>query len=132
MESALWVFLSNSYLSIVALDPKQATVPDPENHLMVRARFAGDIERVFPDAKPWTEPGRDYAHRAVVRREVVAERLRDAAMKIDYQNFKDSTPEQWRHNCYLGVWNVLFREQELRRRRGRGLFASRRRTGGIR
>jgi len=40
----MWIMTNNSYLSIVSKDCGPA-------ELLVRARRAGDIERVFPDAK---------------------------------------------------------------------------------
>ena len=43
----MWIMTNNSYLSIVSKDCGSA-------ELLVRARRAGDIERVFPDAKVTT------------------------------------------------------------------------------
>ena len=40
----MWIMTNNSYLSIVSKDCGPA-------ELLVRARRAGDIEKVFPDAK---------------------------------------------------------------------------------
>ena len=40
----MWIFLSDSFLSIVAHRDKPGV-------LLVRARRAGDIEAVFPDVK---------------------------------------------------------------------------------
>ena len=40
----MWIMMNNSFLSIVSKDCGPA-------ELLVRARRAGDIERVFPDAK---------------------------------------------------------------------------------
>jgi len=46
----MWIFLSDSFLSIVDKDdPSGAT-------LLVRARVAGDIERVFPGVAVATMP----------------------------------------------------------------------------
>lgn len=45
----MWVFLNNSFLSIVAHRDK----PDV---LIVRARRAGDIEAIFPQAATWQDP----------------------------------------------------------------------------
>lgn len=53
----MWISLSDSFLSIVALEGPAA---DPAQ-LLVRARVAGDIERVFPTAMVTHTPKHDYA-----------------------------------------------------------------------
>jgi hypothetical protein len=51
----MWIMMNNSYLSIVSKDCGPA-------ELLVRARRAGDIERVFPDAKVTRNTNSDSAH----------------------------------------------------------------------
>jgi ADP-ribose pyrophosphatase YjhB (NUDIX family) len=104
---AMWVFLSNAFLSIVAIDG------DPDT-LKVRARFAGDIERVFPEAKVEAWTGTDYAYRAVVSRNRVADALAEAARTITATNFKASVREHWRHDAYADVWRVMYAVQSKR------------------
>ncbi len=53
----MWIMTNNSYLSIVSKDCGPA-------ELLVRARRAGDIEKVFPDAKVIRHTNSDYLYRA--------------------------------------------------------------------
>lgn len=103
----MWVFLSDSFLSIVAHD-KRADL------LMVRARFPGDIKRVFPKARVQRTRDRDYAYRAAVPRQVVQHALSAAAKAIAYPNFKNSVPADHhaRHAAYLDVWVAMARAQD--------------------
>ena len=57
----MWIMTNNSYLSIVSKDCGPA-------ELLVRARRAGDIEKVFPNAKVTRQTGSDYLYRAVLTR----------------------------------------------------------------
>jgi hypothetical protein len=61
----MWVFLNDSFLSIVARR-------DQPGMLLVRARKAGDIEAVFPEAQTRVDDMADYPHRAEVPAEAVA------------------------------------------------------------
>lgn len=111
----MWIFLNNAYLSIVDPDGAYAGGRGPSGEsLLVRGRFAGDIERVFPHAKVTETPSRDYRFRALLPAEQVADAIRNAIMNIDYKNFKGSTHEGWRHDAYLGCWSVMEREQRRR------------------
>ncbi|HVL40012.1 MAG TPA: hypothetical protein VM328_11535 [Fimbriimonadaceae bacterium] len=92
----MWVYLNDAHLSIVA----HREVADC---LLVRARVRGDIEAVFPHAQVEHTPHGDYAFRAKVRREEVAEALAQRVEAIDYDNFKNSCPDS-RHRAYLDVW----------------------------
>lgn len=98
----MWVFLNNAYLSAVAHRDKPDT-------LLVRARFAGDLERVFPDLadKVKRTPSADYLFRVEVPRAQFAEMLAREAQAIDYDNFKSSASTLVRHDVYLDVWHVL-------------------------
>ena len=63
--------MPDSFLSIVDKgDPSRKT-------LLVRARKAGDIERVFPDAKVNEGVGSDYQYRSRIDREAVALAMAD-------------------------------------------------------
>lgn len=105
----MWIFLNNAFLSIVA---------DPENMnvLKVRARFRGDIERVFPEAKVQADQGTDYKFRALLPRQRVADVIALSVNDIKATNFKDSVSEHWRHDLYLKVWQVMFQAQKMRER----------------
>lgn len=106
----MWIFLKDAFLSIVDKDVD-------DDSLLVRARVAGDIERVFPGAKVTESPRNDYRYRAKVRRKAVGEALAAAVESIDYPNFKATVKEDDRHDAYLGVWQVLYRWQAERARR---------------
>ena len=104
----MWIFQNDSFLSMVAHRTKPGM-------LLVRARKAGDIEAVFPDAKTWVDERADYPHRAEVSAEKVAEAVAARVLAIVYPNFKDSVRERGRHDAYMRVWDVMWkwgREQE--------------------
>lgn len=100
----MWLCLSDSFLSIV----HKECGPD---ELLVRARRAGDIERVFPDAKVKKSPGTDYLFRAVVKRAEVGAALAQLADTIDYGNFKNSVPNRRLHDAYSAFWGIHSRLQ---------------------
>jgi hypothetical protein len=64
----MWIFLSDAFLSIVDKGGDGTT-------LLVRARKAGDIERVFPETEVEETPRNDYRYRARLPRERVAEAM---------------------------------------------------------
>ena len=70
----MWIMANNSYLSIVSKNCGPT-------ELLVRARRAGDIEKVFPNAKATWQTDSDYRYRAILPRDVVKQAL--AAM-IDH------------------------------------------------
>lgn len=106
----MWVFLSDSFLSIVDKgDPSGAT-------LLVRARVAGDIERVFPGVTAVEGAGTDYRYRARVDRQIVAEKLTAELRSLRYANFKSTVKDRRRHEAYLEVWDAMMDYQsDLRR-----------------
>ena len=101
----MWVFLNNAFLSIVQHR-------DDNSQLLVRARIASDIERVFPDAKTFTDNHADYKYRAVIPRAEVAKAMATQVEGINYDNFKNSVHDTSRHDAYLGVWSVMSRTQK--------------------
>lgn len=103
----MWIFLNNAFLSIVA-------DRDDPGIFRVRARFRGDIERVFPEASVQVDAGTDYKFRALLPRSRVTEAIAVAVTAIKATNFKDSVEEHWRHDVYLKVWNVMYRAQKER------------------
>lgn len=107
----MWIFLPDSMLSIVQKpgDAKAGT-------LTVRARVAGDIERVFPEAKVTVGGGNDYRFRAIIPCEKVAQAMHDAVMGIGYSNFKAQVKDRQRHDAYLKVWDAMYAYQEAGRR----------------
>ncbi|MNC03812.1 hypothetical protein D3C76_1116260 [compost metagenome] len=101
----MWIFLKNSFLSIVDKgDPTGQT-------LLVRARRKGDIERVFPDAQVIEGGGTDYAFRASIDREQVAQTMADQVRAIRTPNFKNTVTEPGRHDAYMDVWAAMLHYQ---------------------
>jgi hypothetical protein len=112
----MWLFMSDSFLSIVDERAKKAPrhrrrVPRGNDRLVVRARKPGDIQRAFPGAVVTHTPGNDYAYRAMVQRHVVASAIAKAVSNIDYGNFKDSVRDDERHDAYMDVWTAMYRWQ---------------------
>jgi len=101
----MWIFTTNSMLSIVQHQNKPAK-------LLVRARFPGDIEEMFPRARVRETPGHDYRFRATVTRKAVATALANAAMRIDYGNFKQTLDDPDRHTAYFAVWAAMKKAQD--------------------
>ena len=96
----MWVFFNDAYLSIIAH-------PDRPDTLLVRGRFKGDIETVFPGIETSETPERDYRYRALIDRQTVAKTLADRAFNIDYGNFKNSVKDNNRHRVYADVWRIM-------------------------
>lgn len=99
MEDALWICLNDAFFSIV-----QSREP---GKLSVRARRQGDLERYFPGHEVIALPTADYAFRAFVPRQVVADVLSDLAATMAYENFKDSVADEQLHDAYADIWEVM-------------------------
>jgi len=100
----MWLFSVKGFVSIVA----------DESHpgmLLVRGRFAGDVENLFPGAKVKKTPNRDYRFRASVARAEVADRLVDLVSEINYSNFKDQIEDHAHHDAYFNVWRAMWNAQ---------------------
>jgi hypothetical protein len=100
----MWCCFNTSFLSIVH---KQCQ-PD---ELLVRARVAGHIEAVFPQAKVTESFGTDYRYRAALKRDEVAAAMVSAVMGLEYSNFKDSVENGRLHDAYSRVWHEMGRLQ---------------------
>ena len=103
----MWLFTSNSFVSIVG-DDKHPHKGD----LLVRARFEGDIEELFPQAKVFAKTPSDYKYRAWVSRAEVEIAVANYIDNIDYDNFKNSVADDNRHDDYVGVWQVMYQSQK--------------------
>ena len=100
----MWICLNDSFLSIVS----DKNSPD---HLLVRARRKGDIERIFPNVEIKENIGTDYKYRSSIDRRSVSSAIADRVLNIDYDNFKNSVSDPDRHDAYLDVWTTMFRFQ---------------------
>ena len=96
----MWIFLNKAFLSVVAHRNKL-------DMLLVRARVAGDLERVFAGAVVTMTPSADHRFRAVIPREEAARVLAKQVAAIDYPNFKDSVWEPDRHHAYFASWRAM-------------------------
>lgn len=99
----MWICLNNGFFSIV--DPRRE-----DDKLCVRARRKGDLERVF-EVAGLSLPGRDYAYRAFLDRDVVAAVLMGQVLGIDYPNFKNSVKDNALHSAYSATWSAMGRVQ---------------------
>lgn len=117
----MWVCLNDAFLSIV--QPPEAERGGADDLLLVRARLRGDIERIFPKARVKRTEDRDYLFRAYIPRERVADAMAAEVRRIHYDNFKNSVPDNDRHDAYAECWGAMFRFQRKRagasRRRAR-------------
>lgn len=103
----MWLMTNKSFVSIVEHR-------DNTNLLCVRGRFKGDVDRFLGDRCEVETPDADYRFRAVATRGDVTDRLAISISEVDYPNFKNSVREKWRHDAYLEVWGVMWREQKAR------------------
>ena len=106
----MWIFTTSGFVSVVA-DTER-----PGN-LLVRGRFRGDLERMFPGNRVRRTPKRDYPYRISVSREVVGNFLwNEAVTQVIYPNFKDAVPKK-RASIYTRVWAMMASAGDVLRRR---------------
>ena len=103
----MWVFLNNSFLSIVENR-------NNKEELLVRSRIKGDIEKVFPDSDVFEMESSDYKYRSFIKKTDVSSKLKNIVEDINYDNFKNSISydQSERHNSYLNVWAELKKLQK--------------------
>ncbi|WP_209442229.1 NUDIX hydrolase [Neoroseomonas oryzicola] len=107
----MWLITSFGFFSVVQKPGDKA-----EGSLTVRARVAGDLDRLRSEFLPSLGPtkehaGTDYRYRARAPRGDVAVALANIAMSIEYGNFKDEVAKRQgktRAATYGKVWDVLF------------------------
>jgi hypothetical protein len=111
----MWIMLSDSFVSIVV------TPDTPRDHLLVRARSKGDIEKVFGDVKVTKTPKSDYLFRAYIPKVTVAETISAAISGINYDNFKNTVVDDDRHDAYLRCWVAMhdFQKERATKKRKR-------------
>lgn len=100
----MWLFSQGGMFSIVE--------DEDNDHLLVRARVAGDIERYWPNATVAVTDVSDYRYRATLPRRQVADVIHAMVENIEYGNFKDSVRERQRIPFYLRVWEAMIDMQE--------------------
>jgi len=105
----MWILLNDAMFSIVE-DRQDRT------RVVVRARFEGDLEKVFPAyaENVIVQDISDYRFRIFADRDYVKEIVASEVERIDYDNFKNSVADDERHNLYTKVWQIFFSAQESR------------------
>jgi hypothetical protein len=99
----MWLFTTKGFVSIVADTADK-------NFFWVRSRFAGDIEKLFPNAEVVRTPQRDYLYRAKLPHLEVSNRIAEEVGNISYPNFKNAVPTKKRQNIYNMVWMRMYME----------------------
>jgi len=99
----MWIYSKNNFLSIVEDH-------DDPDLLLVRARFKGDIEALFPKAKVIVGGGTDYLFRAWVKREEVAKVVAEQIMHLNYTNFKNANKDS-RQKHLMKLWHIMYDAQ---------------------
>ena len=103
----MWIFSQKGFLSIVRHTAKP-------NVLIVRSRFQGHIERIFPKVRVEEDATRDYRYRAELPTKEVSKAIAGLVSGIDYDNFKGSlgTNDERYLNCCLDVYNSVLMNSE--------------------
>jgi hypothetical protein len=110
----VWLFTTKGFVSIVADTADK-------NFFWVRSRFAGDIEKLFPNAEVVRTPRRDYLYRAKLPHLEVSNRIAEEVGNISYPNFKDAVPTKKRQEVYQQIWFEMYMAGDSRykpRRKG--------------
>jgi len=92
----MWIFTQGGLLSAV-----QHT--SDKDLVFVRARRRAHLLYHFPLHQPLYTPHGDYHWRIVVSKQQFASVVAEAAMQINYPNFKDSVSDDLYH-VYTNVW----------------------------
>lgn len=96
----MWLFTNRGFLSIVRHSDKPGV-------LVVRSRFPGHIQSVFPKAHVTENPSGDYRFRSEIPAKQVADRLAAEILSINYENFKDSVGTQDYLACCIDVYYTV-------------------------
>lgn len=103
----MWIAMNDSFVSVVKNQQDKGN-----KTLMVRARVKEDLENLCPGKKIIVTPTSDYRFRVVITREEFADIMANRVENINYNNFKNSVKEDWRHNAYLKIWTTMYNVQE--------------------
>ena len=87
---------------------------DDHRLLIVRARIAGDIEHIFPEAQVMETPEEDYRYRAALSRDRVANIIANRISHIGYSSVSGSVTDEQRWTAYVGVLAAMQEEQQRR------------------
>ncbi len=92
----MWIFTKGSFLALVK------DLGDPSK-ILVRARCAEDIQRLFPEALIVHKASWGYPYHASIPRDTVALGMSDQVRELDYPDFVARVPEQGRRRAYQAV-----------------------------
>lgn len=103
----MWIFSQQAFLSIVRH-------MDKPNILVVRSRFKGHIEQIFPKAVVEEDPKRDYRFRAELPANEVAKTISRLVSEISYDNFKASLGmnDEKYLDCCFDVYNSVVKNSD--------------------
>jgi hypothetical protein len=114
----MWLFTPDFFVSVVEKPQDRS-----KGTLTVRTRNRADMDalttKYFPNAKPYKVKHSDYEWRIRVPKVAWAEAVKQMAMEIDWNNFKDEVTKRqgWdRHDVYLRVWKALLSISDRPRR----------------
>ena len=103
----MWIFMPDAFVSI----SEHAEEP---RLLVIRARIAGDIEKVFPEAQVVETPNEDYRFRTSIARERVAHVMANRVQHINYHSVSGSIEDPDRWTTYVSVLAAMQEEQQRR------------------
>lgn len=107
----MWLYTNKGFLSIVENFHDRT-------QLLVRGRFDGDIEALFPNAKIEVDAGTDYKYRTFLPRKEVTERVKTyMESELNYSNYKNSVKDIERIPAYHKVWHTMYDAQQERSKR---------------
>ena len=105
----MWICLKDAFFSVVQNTNK------PDSEVLVRARFRGDIEKVFgADCPAMHTPTHDYPFRFFMDRKHFERIMLNETQNIDYSNFKNEADkfakaggDKRRAQAYHQMWTVM-------------------------
>lgn len=100
----MWIFTSDGFISAVQHR-------DHPQVLIVRARRREHLEAVLPGFSIEQTDNADYRYRTQIEKHSFAHRLAEITLDINYDNFKNSIPDDQYHDACSGVWSVMHRLQ---------------------
>jgi len=104
----MWIMLKDAFISVVDKD----CLP---TELLVRARRAGDLERLFGKrVKITRSTDTDYLYRVIVKRRRLIELMTTEILNVGYRNFKSAVKDDELHSAYLNVWEAMAAVQHPR------------------
>ena len=100
----MWFCMNDGFISAVVHR-------DDASLLCVRARRKKDIESIFPGKEIILKKNADYKYRVVISKEEFSKIILDRIMNINYDNFKNSVPDNDLHELYGKFWSQHYMYQ---------------------